>query len=268
MRAGVILLGLIAGIVVNAQASTLESKLQPDSGLLQAQLRSGGYLGVRLRDIDPDRAKALNLGEPRGVEVIRVEPGSPAEIAGIKAGDVLLNYNGENILGAQQLGRLVAETPQGRKIKIQLWRNGKVQTVAVTVGAPPPIGMEVPPELAHLANETMPDAFLIEVPAPILTWRSPILGIECEPVSDQLAQYFGVKGGLLVRRVDRNSPADKAGVKAGDVVTGIGKRSVVNSRDFMSFLRIEHEPGKPVPIVIVRERKQLTVTVIPPDGQN
>ena len=62
---------------------------------------------MSLAEIDADRAKTLKLDEPRGVEVARVEEGSPAEKAGIKPGDVLLSYNGENILGAQQLGRLV-----------------------------------------------------------------------------------------------------------------------------------------------------------------
>ena len=89
---------------------------------------SGSHLGVHLRDIDADRAKVINLGESRGVEVVGVEDGSPAEQAGIKTGDVLLAYNGENILGAQQLGRLVSETPRGRKIKIEYWREGKVST--------------------------------------------------------------------------------------------------------------------------------------------
>src|SRR6201996_1440109 len=114
--------------------SNLENNLH-----LAAQWRGGVYLGVRLADIDSDRARALHLNEERGAEVVKVEPGSPAESAGLKAGDVLVSYNGENILGAQQLGRLVSETPKGRKVKIQFWRDGKMQgAMAVLAESPGP----------------------------------------------------------------------------------------------------------------------------------
>jgi serine protease Do len=105
---------------VQADLSNLEQNLR-----LATQVRSGTYLGVQLADIDADRAKALHLDEERGVEIEKVEPGSPAESAGLRAGDVLLTYNGENILGARQLGRLVSETPKGRKVRIQFWREGR-----------------------------------------------------------------------------------------------------------------------------------------------
>ena len=92
---------------------------------------SGGHLGVGLTDIDADRASALKLGEPRGVEVRSVQPDSPADQAGIAPGDVLLTYNSEEILSAPQLGRLVIETPAGRKVKMQYWRQGKTKSVIV-----------------------------------------------------------------------------------------------------------------------------------------
>src|SRR5579883_1998931 len=94
------------------------------AGLIFAQdfVPTGSHLGVRLTPITADRASALRLGEPRGVEVQFVQPESPAAKAGIRVGDVLLTYNNEEILSPQQVGRLVAETPPGRKIKIQCWR--------------------------------------------------------------------------------------------------------------------------------------------------
>jgi serine protease Do len=233
----------------------------PANNLLFAtQLRGGVYLGVQLADITADRAKALKLDEERGVEVVKVEPGSPAESAGIKAGDVLLSYNGENILGAQQLGRLVSETPEGRKVKIQLWREGRMQT-AYAVIAESHWSRVFPGDL----NFQMPDIHMAipDIPSTLLVWKNAALGIECEPVDAQLAEYFGVKRGVLVRSVEKGSAAEKAGLKAGDVLTAIGDRSVTSPRDVMSCVRTWRREGKPITVAVTRERKQLTLSVSP-----
>src|SRR5881628_1749587 len=74
------------------------------------------FLGVAVTDIDPDRVSRLKMKEERGIEVTHVAEASPADKAGIQPGDVLLTYNGENILGIQQFVRLVQETPIGRKV--------------------------------------------------------------------------------------------------------------------------------------------------------
>ncbi len=233
--------------------------------LFGTQLRSGGsYLGVGILDIDADRAAALKLGDARGVEVTKVEEGSPAAAAGLKAGDVLLSYNGENILGAQQFVRMVEETPQGRKVKIQYWRDGKTQSTTVTVGAAQPRGLEFPSRFLgfpDIRGITMPD-----IPNTLLVWKSSMLGIECEPVDSQLAQYFGVKQGVLVRSVRKGSGADKAGLKAGDVLTAMGDQSVATPRDVTSFMRM-HDTGRPVTVALMRDHKELTVTITPTDGQ-
>jgi serine protease Do len=224
------------------------------------QLRGGVYLGVQLADITADRARALKLDEERGVEVVKVEPGSPAESAGIKAADVLLSYNAENILGAQQLGRLVSETPEGRKVKIQLWRDGRMQTVyAVIAEAHWP---RVFPG-ADL-NIQMPDirVAMPDIPNTLLVWKNS-LGMECEPVDAQLAEYFGVKRGVLVRSVEKGSAADKAGLKAGDVLTAIGDRSVTSPREVMSCVRAGRREGKPITVAVTRDRRQLTLSVTP-----
>jgi serine protease Do len=232
-----------------------------ENGLrLSPQLGGGVYLGVHLADIDTDRAKALGLSEERGVEVVKVEPGSPAESAGIKPGDVLLSYNGENILGARQLGRLVSETPEGRKVKIQLWRGGKMQTTTAII-AESRAARAFPTDL----NIQMPDIRLAmpDVPNPLLVWKTPALGIECEPVDDQLAAYFGVKHGVLVRSVEKGSAAEKAGFHAGDVLTAIGDRSVWRPRDVMSYLRSERRAGKPITVAVTRDHRELTLSVAP-----
>jgi serine protease Do len=226
---------------------------------------NGSHLGVTLRDIDPDRAKVINLGDPRGVEVMGVEDESAAEQAGIKTGDVLLSYNGENIVGAQQLGRLVSETPRGRKVKIEYWRDGKVSTLTATTAAGPR-PMEFPNgqiQLLKSGGLGMIESF----PMPVMVWTTP-LGIECESLDSQLAEYFGVKRGVLVRSVVKDSPAAKAGLHAGDVVTQIGEHSVFEPKDITSYFRTERRSSHSLSLEVTREHKPVTVKInLPPDGQ-
>ncbi len=229
-----------------------------------AQLRPPeSYLGVRIGDVNADRAKQANLPEEKGVEVASVEEGSPAAVAGIKAGDILIAYNGENVLGAQQFIRLVAETPQGRKVKIQLWREGRPQTVVVTTGAPHTREFAVPADFANFDMPNMRDFALTDIPDPVLVWRNQMLGMECEPLSQQLAQYFGVKGGVLVRSVQKGSPAEAAGLKAGDVISAIAGQPLLRAHDLGYYMR-SHSMGEVVPLTVTRERRQMTLNVNPP----
>jgi serine protease Do len=270
----------IVGIASLALAVSLGSAQQahkgnsPEALLLAAELQAqGSYLGVHLSDIDPDRAATLKLAEARGVEVVGVQPGTPAAKAGFKAGDVILTYNGENVLGAQQLGRLVAETPPGRHIKIQYWRDGKQGETTVITAAPEmfPNVLQfrnfVPPQdwsdRAKLEEQLMRlQASTFEIPTPIMIWKNSLLGFWCEPIDDQLAQYFGVKSGVLVRAIDKDGPADKAGVKAGDIVTAIGDRSVSGPHDVTSYLRSQSQPVKSVTVRVTRNRKPLTFHIL------
>ena len=230
------------------------------------------YLGVGIADLDADRMSRLKMTEERGVEVTNTQEGSPADAAGIKTGDVLLSYNGENILGAQQFVRLVRETPAGRKVRIGFWRNGKEQTAIVTTAAPQTFAKfedlkglrQVDPITTFQGPDSfsfvMPAVPLVpDVPSIIMAWNSSLLGVECEPVDSQLAQYFGVKQGVLVRSVNRGSVAEKAGMRAGDVLVSVGDRSIKTPDDFRHALR---SGSKQYPVSLLREHKQLTSSVV------
>jgi serine protease Do len=216
----------------------------------------GSYLGLRLVDIDMDRAKVLKLADVRGAEVVSVVDDSPAQEAGLKPGDVLLTYNGENIMGAQQLGRLVAETPRNRRIAVQYWRDGKTNTAMVTTAAAPLVTWP----------ESMPQGdvhvFVSEFPIPLMSWRNPILGLECEGVDAQLAQYFGVKRGILVRAVDKGSAADKSGIRAGDIMTMINDRAVSSPRDLGAYMRSERNPLASLLVEVTRDKKPMTLKIV------
>jgi serine protease Do len=215
----------------------------------------GTYLGVNLAEIDANRAKELKLKEDYGVEITRVEENSPAEKAGIKAGDVVLEYNGQRVEGMEQFGRMVRETPPGREVKLTISRNGATQTLTAVLGSRrsrfsvniPPIDLPTFPP--------MPD-----FPRIISGMRSAMLGVEAEALGDQLAGYFGVKEGVLVRAVLDNTPAQKAGMKAGDVITKVDGMTVTAPSELSSAVR-SASSKKTYAIELMRDRKPVTVTV-------
>ncbi len=172
----------------------------------------GTYLGVNLAEIDANRAKELKLKEDYGVEISRVEENSPAEKAGIKSGDVVLEYNGQRVEGMEQFGRMVRETPPGREVKLMVSRDGKTQTLTALLGT-----RKVRFQANFPSDFVMPEFHMPDIPQIYTATRSALLGVEAETLGSQLAVYFGVKEGVLVRSVLDNTPAQKAGIKAGDV---------------------------------------------------
>lgn len=235
-----------------------------------AQVRTGrSFLGIAVVDVDATRAKASGFNEERGVEVIRVLEGSPAEKSGLKPGDILLNYNGEPILGSQQLGRLVWETPQNRHVKLQYWRAGKLQLATVVVEAQDKPEMDLGSGYKQLRDQLpgMDFSTPADIPSPLLIWKNRSLGIDCEPLDSQLAGYFGVQHGVLVRFVEKGSAAEKAGIRSGDVLTALGDRALTNPRDVSQCIRSQIG-NKQVQISLVRDHKSLVVRAnlaIPPE---
>ena len=222
----------------------------------QAPSGSVGFLGIRLSDVDADRAKALKLGDDRGVEVKAVMEGSPADNAGILPGDVLLSYNGETLLSAEQLTRMVRETAPGRKVKVQYWRSGKTKATVLTVGTTGnssswPLGLPTP---------TWPTPSM-DLPRPLLVWRNSMVGIDFERVDSQLAEYFGVKGGVLIRFVQHGSAADKAGMRAGDVIFSVAQQTLSTEHDFSMLLK---QRGTSVPVSLMRDHKRVDLVITLP----
>lgn len=213
----------------------------------------GSFLGVAIQEIDSDRAKELKLPEESGVEVTRIAPDSPAEKAGLKTGDVLTQYNGQRVEGMDQFSRMVRETPAGRDVKIGIVRNGAPQAITVRIVARPAIaGQLIPSPVQQPLEFRFPD-----MPQSRMTWRSTMLGIDAEALDGQLAEFFGVKEGVLVRAVNKGSAADKAGIRAGDVIVRVDDAKVATPADISAHLRVLR--GRPVSVVVVRDRKEINV---------
>lgn len=240
-----------------------------------APSQSTSYIGVGIMDLDAARAKSLKMKEERGAEITRVEPGGPAEKGGLKINDVILEYDGRRVESMEQLQRLVRESVPGHHIKVEVWRNGAMQTVSVTIESRretmpedaygrgiwselPPPGVNWP---AEAAMPPIPP-FMLEIPPMQGMAQNAILGVECEPLGDeqQLAEYFGVKDGLLVKMAAAGSPASRAGVKAGDVIVKVEDTRVGTMRELTGALRIASQKSN-YQLTVVRNKKEVQLTV-------
>jgi serine protease Do len=232
-------------------------------------LGARAFLGVGLDDVQ---------GDARGAKVRSVEEGSPAEKAGLKQGDVIVAFDGEAVRSASQLARLVRETPPGRSVPIEVMRGGARQKLTATLG-------EGGGRL-RMAMPEMPDLD-IEVPEPprpprpprahAWSWRGDEwpaldfellghgprrLGIRYMETGEQLAAFFKLSGknGVLVTSVDEDSPAAKAGMKAGDVILRFGGRAIEDGEDLRDAVH-DAESGQKVTVTVQRDGHPIDLEV-------
>lgn len=214
----------------------------------------GSRLGVMVSDVD-DAARP-------GVRIDDVDAGSAGAKAGAKEGDLVVDFDGERVRSARQLTRLVQETPPGRAVKMTVLRNGAKQTLDVTPEADAVFSRRLAPPAFDFHFDGEPGAAVPAFPGflapPAFAGRGR-LGVEVEELSDQLATYFGVAtGGVLVSSVTKASAAEKAGLKAGDVITTVNGTAVREARDLVDELS-EVKDGAEVSLGIVRDKKPSTV---------
>jgi len=211
---------------------------------IPALAQDPGWIGIQIEDQND-----------RGAIVRRVEPNSPAEKAGIKEGDVVLEFNKEPVIGVQQLTRLIRETPSGRTVDMKVHRDNRDENVKVTterasnfttVG---PFGFEMHLPDVRVNVDRIRDLSRVQVNTTYVQ-----SGIRVEQMTDQLRDFFGVfsNGGILVTSVDSGSAADKAGLKAGDVITAVDGRMIRTPGDFSREMR---SGGKPT-LKVIREKKE------------
>lgn len=222
----------------------------------------GSFLGVGVQEVNSERSRALKLKEEFGVEITRVEENSPAARAGLKVHDVVQEYNGQRVEGTEQFVRLVRETPAGRTVQLMVVRGGAAQTLAATIAARKPGFTGVAPMESYRVDIpreiNMPD-----IPKAMMSWRSSMLGVEAESLGEsQLAAYFGVKEGVLVRSVMKGTAAEKAGMKAGDVLTRVNDTRVTSPRDVTNAIRAARAGGRDTfQVILMREKKEITLSV-------
>ncbi|HET9705620.1 MAG TPA: PDZ domain-containing protein [Vicinamibacterales bacterium] len=287
IKFGAFFLGLT--LAVSGAVSLLSAQDRPapqrlDRGNVMVLDGRGAQLGVMVSDVADAKTS--------GVRIDEVNPDSPAEKAGLREGDIVVEFDGERVRSARQFTRLVQETPDGRAVKIAVMRNGQKQVLDATPEAgrmtwnfgidsdrlkeeierglreyPRAFPVE-PPQFDFRYDDRGPRRFEYRLPEMVMPYMSgrARLGVSVQSLTPELEEYFGAKnGGVLVSSVAPDSAAAKAGVKAGDVITTINSRRVNDTGDLVQELR---ELSGEVTIGVVRDRKamELKATLDKPQG--
>lgn len=224
------------------------------------------WLGVRLEDVTVDRARDLKLPGEYGAIVSEVKQDSPAAKAGLKENDVILEFAGERVRSAAMLRRLIKETPPDRTIPLKVSHDGQMHTASATLEA-----RHVAFAGSRIEVPEIPDQVIeiphIKMPEFHFGFGGPRLGVSADDLTSQLAEYFGVKQGkgVLVREVNPGSPAEKAGLKAGDCIVRVGSKEVGSVGDLHGALADQagdSSAGKrEVELTVVRNRHEQTIKV-------
>jgi serine protease Do len=259
--------------VAHGQAKLRAIRAMKQSPRALEILSGGTRIGVSVRDLDDGDAKSIK-GATTGVVVDDVSTDSPAEKAGIRKGDVFVEFDGERVRSVRQFMRLVQETPAGRTVQAAVMREGQRTTVSITPReGNARFSFDGSADLADWARDfsyrVAPRAPTPPTPptppSPPSVWRfddllgrSSHLGISVDNISGQLAEYFGTKEGVLVTSVTDNSPAAKAGLKAGDVITSVNGSSINDPADLRRRVQSLTD-GDEFTIAVMRDRKPLTI---------
>src|SRR6202035_1080456 len=250
-----------------AAASTSEF-----NGFSSEDWGSGSYLGVDTRDVTSDRLAPLHLKDERGVEVTMVDQDAPAGKAVLKENDVILTMNGTDVQSVEQLRRMIRETPPGRVVTLGVSRDGQIISIKVELGDRKksfshdmgPDGKQFKFNMPVMpAMPILPD---MDLPVSVVVVHSAARsGLMVENLTPQLGEFFGAKNGqgVLVRSVEKGSRAEKAGLRAGDVITRVGEQSVHDTSDFTHALR--GHSAATVNVTVIRDKKEQTLTLTLPE---
>jgi serine protease Do len=235
-------------------------------GIVVSSADEGGWLGVEIGEVTAEKAKDLKLSALRGVIVDGVEPDSPAAKAGIKEKDVITQYDGQPVEGAVQFRRLIRETPPGRSVTLEISRGGSLQNISVQLGDRTDVYVRKMKgkmrDFGGAYSFSMPNVEELPDMPEVMDSRTPVLGINAEDLTSQLGSYFGApnNAGVLVREVRPGTPADKAGLKAGDVITRVEGKEVRTLADLRTQLR-EKSNQASVNMSVLRKGSEIAVTV-------
>ncbi len=228
----------------------------------------GSFLGVYTEEVTRENMGRFNLREPRGVAVSKVVEGSPAEKAGLRKDDVVLRFNGEDVTSVRKLTRLIGEVAPDHAARLTISRSGSEQELSITLGQRKefhtrafgtPLDDEGRKRLEELYGATpgAPGAFTLALG----TGRR--IGVGTTMLTKQLADYFNVPGGqgVLLTNVKEGSPAAKAGLKAGDVITEVDGERIEDAGDLSRAINRKTEGD--ITLSIIRDKSQRTIRVTP-----
>jgi len=212
-----------------------------------------GWLGVSVQELTPSLREAMKVGNNTGLLVTNVAEGSPADEAGIREEDVIIEYAGKKVEKADDLTQAVRQTEPEKKVKVVVLRDGNRKEFEVTVGRYRRERSSGPWRNFSWSGSHPPISVFSDRPR---------LGVQVHELNNDLAPYFNVepKSGALILAITKDSPAAKAGLKAGDVITKVGEEVVRDPDDLIEALG-EYDEGDRVKIEYVRQGKTDAVEV-------
>ena len=214
-----------------------------------------GWLGVRIQSVSEEIADSLSLKAPRGALVASVTEGGPAAAAGIKAGDVVLSFNGREVDEMKRLPRIVAETEIGKKVDVAVWRDGKEIHLPVTIG-------ELKDEEEQAAAPQKPGGKDRQAPGQ----RSvPALGLTVAGITPDLRDKFNLSEeakGVVVTDVSARGPAAEKGIRAGDVIVEIGQEPVASPKDVADRIESAKKAGRRSVLMLVENDRGLRFVAV------
>ena len=201
-----------------------------------------GWLGVSIQDVDRNLADSFGLDRPRGALIAQVGQDSPAERAGLQSGDIIVSFAEETIETSADLPHVVGLIAPGTEVTAVIVREGEEQTIRVEVGG---LGAD---EVARVTTGVAADGSLS------------LLGMTITEADPVMLSDLGLAGGVVISEVEPDSPADQAGVRAGDILTRFGSQPVSRVGD-LSGVVDELTPGSSVPARLIRGRSPLFIGI-------
>ncbi|WP_439140657.1 Do family serine endopeptidase [Planktotalea sp.] len=198
-----------------------------------------GWLGVRIQDVTDDVAEAIGLEKAAGALVTDVPEGPSAE-AGIKAGDVIMSFDGKDVEDTRSLVKTVGNTQVGKAVRVIVFRDGKTETLKVTLGR------------REEAENAVPASQPAEPEEPV---QSDILGLTVSEITDELREQLELASGasgLVVQDVDETSKAFEKGLRAGDLITEAGQQKLESIDDLNKQIDAAREAGRKSLLLLVR----------------
>ncbi len=199
-----------------------------------------GWLGVIVQTVTPELAQSFDLKSNDGALIADVEPGGPAEEAGIISGDIIITYDGKKVKEMSDLPLMVAQTQVGKKVKVAVLRNGKKIVKTVTIG-------ELKEKQTAKAVEKEKEK----------------LGIIVRELTPEIAQMYGLADdkGIIITGIEPGSPAEEAGLRKGDIIKEVNRKRITSMDSYLDA--VQTEKGVNILFLVKRGRSSLWVVVKP-----
>ncbi len=210
-----------------------------------------GWMGVYIQALTPELAGHFRLENSKGVLLSAVVAGGPADRAGIKVGDVVIQFNGQPVDSPNDLQRLVAQADENQTVTLRIIRNGSKKRIKIRMG-----------DQAKAEGRPITKSG----GAPVSKSRSTLLGLEVENLTREIARRLGtsVLSGVVVKAVQSGSPAEAAGISAGDIIREVNRREVRDQKEFQRLVKAL-KPGDDLLILIKRQDYAIYVAMKIPE---